>query len=131
MVKKLITNIGLVTIVTEQPGDDNSLGQDPAKQAQQQLQQFAQQMQQLAQAVQTDTQFIQQQKQKNSNYDQHMQEIVKLAAEVQKLVEQGGQKAIAIPYQHSPYSVQRQIEQRHGLTPAPDAERAPLKLNGS
>ncbi len=24
MVKKLITNIGLVTIVTEQPGDDNS-----------------------------------------------------------------------------------------------------------
>lgn len=113
------------------PGEDNSLGQDPMKQAQQQLQQFAQQMQQLAQSVQQDAQFIQQQKSVNQRNDAIDKEVVKLASEVQKLVAATGAKMPQLDYKAAPPSVQAQIEQAHGFKPAPSVERAPVPTNGA
>lgn len=108
------------------PGEDNSMGADPVKQMQQELQQTQQGVQQLAQSVQADTTDIQKQKQINDSNDQHFQVLAKIAQEVQALVAKDG-KAPDISYDKAPPTIQSQIEQRHGFNPAPAAERIPAK----
>lgn len=122
-----LSGSGLDLNLEIQPGDDNTLGQDPAKQAQQQLQQFAQQMQQLAQSVQADTTDIQQQKQINASNAQHFEALAKIAKEVETLVAKNATKVPEVSYQNAPASVQAQIEKAHGFQPAPDIERQPPK----
>lgn len=107
------------------PGEDDSLGADPVKQMQQELQQTQQGVQQLAQSVQADTTDIQKLKQAQQSNDQHFKVLAEISKEVQALVSKDG-KAPDIKYGEAPASVQSQIEQRHGFNPAPAAERVPV-----
>ena len=131
-----MSGAGVDLNLTLQEGEDNSLGQSDIDALKQELQQVEQAMTQLVGQVKQNSQDIAGQEQVNQDQEQHIKlaagmgdRMTTIAKDVEEL--QGKHSDIqkrlieTIPYDKSPPSIQRQIEQQAGFQPASDSERVP------